>query len=77
MPNPLFQMLNNAPQSMPQVPANDGGFSQMMQEFQQFCNTFRGNAKQEVERLLQSGQMTQQQFQALSQMTNQMINFMR
>lgn len=77
MPNPLYQMLNNVPQSTPQVPANDGGFAQMIQEFQQFRNTFRGNAKQEVERLLQSGQMTQQQFQALSQMTNQMINLMR
>lgn len=77
MPNPLFQMLNNAPRSTPQVPANDGGFAQMIQEFQQFRNTFRGNAKQEVERLLQSGQMTQQQFQALSQMANQMINLMR
>ncbi len=77
MPNPLFLMLNNAPQSMPQVPINDGGFAQMMQEFQQFRNTFRGNAKQEVERLLQSGQMTQQQFQELSQMTNQMIGLMR
>lgn len=77
MPNPLFQMLNNAPQSMPQVPANDGGFAQMVQDFQRFRNAFRGDAKQEVERLLQSRQMTQQQFQALSQMTNQMINLMR
>jgi hypothetical protein len=69
-------MLNNAPQSMPQVSANDGGFAQMIQEFQQFRNTFRGNAKQEVERLLQSGQMTQQQFQQLSQMANQMMGLM-
>ena len=72
MANPLFQELNKT-----QATPNDGGFAQMIQEFQQFRNTFRGNAKQEVERLLQSGQMTQQQFQALSQMTNQMIGLMR
>ena len=71
MANPLFQELNKT-----QATPNDGGFAQMMQEFQQFRNTFCGNAKQEVERLLKTGQMSQQQFQQLSQMANQMMGLM-
>lgn len=51
---------------------------QMMQQFQQFAKgiTPQG-AKAQVEQLLQSGQMSQQQFQQLSQMANQMQSFLK
>lgn len=40
---------------------------QMIQAFNQFKQTFQGNPKQEVERLMQSGQMSQAQFNQLQQ----------
>ena len=51
-------------------------FNQMQQnnivaEFERFCASFKGNPKAEVERLLQTGQMTQQQFNQLQAMATQ------
>lgn len=71
MSNPLFQTLGG------KVPANDGGFGQMMQQFQQFKAGFRGDARAEVQRLLNSGQMSQAQFNQLGQMANQIMGMMK
>ena len=65
MPNPLFQQLNQN---------NGGGISnplQMIQKFNEFRQNFTGDPKQMVEQLLQSGRMSQQQFQQLSQMASE------
>ena len=72
MPNLLFNSLsgNNAPQ-------NFNNFQQMLQQFQQFKACFQGNPKQEVERLLQSGRITQEQLNQLQSMANQLQQFMR
>lgn len=43
-------------------------FQQMMQQFQQFKQTFQGDPKAEVEKLLQSGKMSQQQLNQLQEM---------
>lgn len=43
-------------------------FQQMMQQFQQFRQTFQGDPKAEVEKLLQSGKMSQSQLNQLQQM---------
>ena len=43
-------------------------FQQMMQQFQQFKQTFQGDPKAEVEKLLQSGRMSQQQLNQLQEM---------
>lgn len=56
MSNPLFNALGGG-----KMPGAMGQFQQMMQQFQQFRNNFQGNPKQEVEKLLQSGKMSQQQ----------------
>ena len=72
MPNPLFNALggNNLPRPM-------GQFQQMMQQFQQFRNNFQGNPKQEVEKLLQSGKMSQQQLNQLQAMAQQFQGFLK
>lgn len=44
----------------------------MFQQFQQFMNNFRGDPRQKVQELLQNGQMTQEQFNQLSQMADQL-----
>jgi len=47
------------------------GFMQMMQQFKQFKETFQGDPKAEVEKLLQSGRLTQAQLNQLQQMAKQ------
>ena len=56
---------------------NDGGFSQMAQAFQQFRASFRGDPKAEVEKLLQSGQMSQQQLNQLQSLAQQFRGLMQ
>ena len=64
MANPLYgqfggQQFNN-------------GFSNFMSEFHRLQQTVK-NPKQEVERLLQSGAMSQQTFNSLAQQANQIL----
>lgn len=65
MANPLFNALGGQQ-------AVNNGFSNFMSEFQRLQQTVK-NPKQEVERLLQSGAMSQQDFNRLGQMANQMM----
>ena len=44
---------------------------QMIQQFAQFRNSFSGDPKQEVQKLLQSGQMNQSQLNQLQSMAQQ------
>ncbi len=62
MPNPLFQALAGG-----QMPGRLGQFQQMMQQFNQFRQNFQGDPQKEVEKLLQSGRMSQQQLNQLQQ----------
>ena len=50
---------------------------QMMQQFQQFRNTFRGNPQQMVQQMLQSGQITEAQLQQAMQMARQFQSFVK
>ena len=43
----------------------------MLMRFAQFANSFRGNPQQMVQQMLQSGQITQEQYQQAVQMANQ------
>lgn len=50
---------------------NGGPFNnpmQMIQQFNQFRQTFQGDPRQQVQNLLNSGQMSQEQFNQLSSM---------
>ena len=66
--NPLFNALNGGHQ-----PANNGnGFQNFMADFQRLQQTVK-NPRQEVERLLQSGAMSPQDFNRFGQMANQIM----
>ena len=58
MSNPLMNVFGQ----QNQTPAN------MLQAFNRFRQQFTGNPEQEVKRLLSTGQMSQSQYQQLSQM---------
>ncbi len=66
MNNPFFGALGGG-----------NGFMQMMQQFQQFKANFHGDPKAEVERLLQSGRLNQQQLNQLQQMAKQFQSLMQ
>lgn len=51
-------------------------FQVMMQRFQQFKQSFQGDPKAEVEKLLQSGKMSQQQLNQLQQMAKMLQDLM-
>lgn len=72
MPNTLFNALGGG-----KLPGPMGQFQQMMQQFQQFRNNFQGDPKQEVEKLLQSGKMSQQQLNQLQAMAQQFQAFIK
>ena len=61
MSNPLFGTVG---QQMPQM-------NGMMQRFQQFRQMFHGDPRQQVQQLLNSGKVSQQQYNQAVQMANQ------
>ena len=68
MSNPLYKQYSQ--------PINDGGLSQLMEQAKQMRKTFNGNPQQVVQNLLNSGQMSQSQFNQLSQIANQVVQAM-
>ena len=58
--NPLYQSLKK------QDPPG------LMQQFNQFRKNFQGNPQQQVQQLLNSGRITQEQYDRAVQMTNQL-----
>ena len=65
MANSVFNMLGNN-SSLPL-----GNMQTFMQKFNQFKSAFSGNPQQRVQELLNSGQMTQAQFNQLAQQATQ------
>lgn len=59
--NPLFQMLGNQPQ-----------VNGLMQRFNQFKQAFTGDPRQRVQDLLNSGKISQQQYNQAVQMAQQL-----
>jgi len=69
MSNPLFQALGGG---MPaQMPGPMGNMMNMVQQFKQFRQNFQGDPKAEVQKMLQSGKMTQAQLSQLQGMAQQ------
>lgn len=68
MENPLFNALggNNIPNP----------FSEIIRQAEEMQKTFQGNPREEVQKLLNSGAMSQPQFNALSQQAQQIMQFM-
>ena len=68
MANPLYNQYKQ--------PINDGGLTQIMEQAKQMRRTFNGNPQQVVQNLLNSGRMSQSQFNQLSQIANQVVRAM-
>lgn len=71
MANQLFNMLggNNVPNPF-------SNMQNLMQRLNQFRQSFSGDAKQQVQQLLNSGKMTQNQYNQLSQLATQIQNML-
>lgn len=72
MGNPFYNQNQN---SAPMQNGPFGNMANMMKQFQQFRANFQGDPKQKVQDLLNSGQMSQQQFNRLSQLAQQFQSF--
>ena len=70
MGNPLFGNSNNVFNPF-------GGVMNFMNQFNQFRQGIQGNPQQMVQNMLQNGQMTQAQFDQLSNMASQIMPFMQ
>lgn len=79
MGNPMLDMLSRGAPKQFAGPGNmPGGPMQMMQQFAQFRRMMQGrNPQQMVQNLLQSGQMSQAQFEQLKQQANDLIKTLR
>ena len=67
--NPLFQkMMSQSPMASGNAANALPPALSMMQKFIEFKNAFKGNAKEQVEDLLKSGKMSQEQFEQLKSM---------
>lgn len=72
MPNPMMQALLGGGKNRPNNPLA------MLAEFRKFAaNMTPQKAQQEIERLMQSGQMSQQQFQNLQQQAKDFMQFLK
>lgn len=68
MSNSLFNDFNQNPM---------GQMGNFINQFNQFRSTFSGNPEAQVKQMLQSGRMSQEQFQQLSQMANQIMPLLK
>ena len=61
MSNPLFQMMNQ-----------QNPMSGLLQRFQQFQQIFRGDPRQQIQQMLNSGKVSQTQYNQAVQMAQQL-----
>lgn len=64
MSNPLYQQYGNQQNNF-------------MQRFQQFQKMFNGNPQQMIQQMLNSGQITQEQFNAAVKQANEMMKMIK
>ena len=67
--NPLYNILNRNPGAMEQ-----NGF---MSRFQAFRQAFQGNPQEQVQRLLNSGRISQEQYNRAVKMANELSKMMK
>lgn len=68
--NPLFNLLNGGRPALPQ------NMQSMLSQFQQFRNTFRGDPRQQIQQMLNNGQVTQEQYNRAVQMAKEFQKFL-
>lgn len=66
MANPLYESLGN-----------QNPYAHMVNKIKEFSRTIQGNPQQMVQELLNSGKMTQAQFNQYSQMAQQILPFLK
>lgn len=71
MSNPLYSMLGG----MNPMPNNN--MMQLLQQFMQFKQNFRGDPRQQVQQMLNSGRVTQDQYNRAVQMANMLQQMMK
>ena len=72
--NPLFNLLSGNNNQMQNSPF--GNFMNFMNQYNQFRQSFHGNAQQQVQQMLNSGQISQDDYNKAVQMVNQLRQFM-
>ena len=75
MGNPLMQFLGGG--TSPMIPGPIGNMMQMMQQFNQFRSTFQGDPKAQVEQLLKSGKMSEEQYKQLEALAKQFVPYIK
>lgn len=70
MANTIFQQFGNAQSN------NYDPIEKLLNQVDEMQKTFKGNPQAEVEKLLASGEMSQQEFQKLSGMANKLFPMM-
>lgn len=73
MGNPLMQFMGGGAMGLP---PQIGNTMQLLQQLNQFRNTFQGDPQKKVEQLRKSGQMTDAEYQQLEAMANQIMPFL-
>ena len=58
-------------------PNQTNNMSNFISQFNQFRSAFTGNPEQRVKQLLQTGQMTQEQFNELAETANQLRSLLK
>lgn len=71
MSNPFFNAMGGG-----NLPGPIGNMMNMVQQFNEFRQAFQGDPKQKVQELLNSGQMSQSQFNELQGMARQFQQMM-
>lgn len=69
MSNPIFQQMNG------QMPQN--GMNGLMQRFQQFQQMFKGDPRQQIQQLMNSGKVSQDDYNRAVQMANQLQKMLK
>lgn len=74
MQNPLMKFMGGGAIGLP---PQFGNMMQLLQQFNEFRNSFQGDAKQQVEQLRKSGKMKDAQYQQLEAMAKQIMPFIK
>ena len=62
---------------VPQMPSGMGGLQNVISRFQQFKKMFSGNPQQQVQQMLNSGRVSQEQYNQAVQMANQLQKLLK
>lgn len=70
MKSPLFNLLGGNQSVLP------NNMRSILSQFQNFKNTFRGDPRQQVQQMLNSGQISQDQYNKAVKMANELQRFL-